>query len=320
MTFALLMVCAVVLLAMLVVAAWLWRDPFAIVQLEYARQRRALGLARDVRVIDGDRWVVSSRPAGLARAATIVMVHGFTGSKENWYPLVRALGTAERLLIPDLPGWGESGRIDGADYGFSAQAERIAALIRALSPAVPVVLLGHSMGGGIAAVVAARYPMLVSRVGLFSAAGVRFADNAFGLAVLAGENPFAVDDSTTLAAYLDIVFHDRSALPPMPWPVPSILVARRRRDAAFEQQVLERIGRGDEQFLPGESAAAITQPALLAWGTEDRVIDPSAMALYAACMPHARTLLVADSGHMMPMERPAQLAAAVRALIEGEPT
>src|SRR3546814_11869626 len=68
----------------------------------------------------------------------------------------------------------------------------------------------------------------------------------------------------------------------MPWPAPAILIGHRRREAAFEQSVLDEIGRGPEQFLPGEEAARIRQPALLAWGAHDRVIDPSAMGLYAA--------------------------------------
>src|SRR3546814_6115776 len=69
----------------------------------------------------------------------------------------------------------------------------------------PVTVLGHSMGGGVAAVLAAREPGLVARVGLFDAAGVRFADNQFGLDVLAGKNPFGVHDRAALAQYFDIL-------------------------------------------------------------------------------------------------------------------
>ena len=63
-------------------------------------------------------------------------------------------------------------------------------------------LLGHSMGGGIAALLAARDSADVARLGLFDAAGVRFGDNRFGEDVLAGGNPFAVSDATTLQRYL----------------------------------------------------------------------------------------------------------------------
>src|SRR3546814_12908082 len=90
------------------------------------------------------------------------------------------------------------------------------------------------------------------------------------------------------------------------------LVGHRRREAAFEQAVLDEIGRGPEQFLPGEEAARIHQPALLAWGAHDRVIDPSAMDLYAARMPQARKVLLGGSGHMTVMEQPGDVAEAIR--------
>src|SRR5690606_41808429 len=68
--------------------------------------------------------------------------------------LARALGGCYRLLIPDLPGWGESQRKPDQAYGFVEQAANVAAFIAALAPDRPVILLGHSMGGGIAALVA----------------------------------------------------------------------------------------------------------------------------------------------------------------------
>ena len=315
-------VIAALVLAAIAALAWaafaLWRDPYALVRAEFARERIALGLARRVVEVDGIQWVYAEGKAPAADAPVLVMLHGFTGSKENWYPVARRLRGRYRLLIPDLPGWGESQREGIVGHGFGAQAARVAAFIRATCDR-PVVLLGHSMGGGIAAVLAAREPALVARVGLFDAAGVRFADNQFGLEVLAGNNPFGVHDRASLAQYFDILFHDRGALPAMPWPAPAILIARRRRDGAFEQAVLDDIGRGPEQFLPGEEAARIRQPALLAWGRHDRVIDPSAIDLYAARMPQARKVLLDGSGHMTVMEQPGEIADAIEGLLADAP-
>ena len=173
------------------------------------------------------------------------------------------------------------------------------------------------------AAVAARYPGLIARIGLLDAAGVRFADNAFGIDVLAGKNPFGVSDAASLERYLATVFHDPAARPWMPWPAADIYIAQRRRDAAFEQRVLDRIGRGEERFLPGAEAANIGQPALLLWCRQDKVIDPSAMALYAARIPHASQVLLEGCGHMSLMERPGETAEAVAMLITrgapGEP-
>lgn len=314
----LLVASAALLLAMLAVACCCWRWPDRVIGLQYRRQRRALGFTSHRIRVDGHDIRYVERAAAQVDAPCVVMIHGYTGSKENWYPLAARLGTRYRLLMPDLPGWGQSQRIAGQDYGFSAQAEHVAALLRALGDA-PVVLLGHSMGGGIAALVAARHPERVSHLVLIDAAGVEFADNTFGLDVLAGRNPFAVSDRASLERYLDVLFHDRGARPAMPWPGPWLLCTLRRREADFEQSVLERIGRSEERFLPWQQATRIRQPALLAWGRHDRVIDPSAMALYAQQIPQARTLWLERSGHMTVMEEPAALADAVVALIEEEP-
>lgn len=295
-------------------------DPYLLVRAQFQRERVQAGL--DVAEVNaaGYRWVYAHADDAPADAPTIVMLHGFTGSKENWYPLAARLHGKYRLLIPDLPGWGESERKPGEDYGFGAQAQRVADFIQVLSPGKPVVLLGHSMGGGIAALVAARDPRLVAKVALLDAAGVRFNDNQFGLDVLAGKNPFAVSDAASLQRYVDIVFHRQQAKPWIPWPASSGLIAMRTRDAAFEQSVLDRIGRGPEQFAPGEEAANIHQPVLLLWGRQDAVIDPSAMAVFAAKMPQAHQVLVDDAGHMSLMEQPVVVADAVVQLIETAPS
>jgi pimeloyl-ACP methyl ester carboxylesterase len=272
----------------------------------------------EARVRIGDhRWAYDEREAKAPGAPTVVLVHGFTGSKENWYPLAERLGGHYRLVVPDLPGWGESQRIAGADYGFLAQADRLAQFLQAIKrDDSPIVLVGHSMGGGIAAIVAADHPDLVARVALIDAAGVRFRDNRFGQAVLAGQNPFAVHDEPSLQRYLDTVFNDRAAQPALPWPVSRAVIDWRIAQTPFEQQVLDRIGRSSERFLPGEAAAAIRQPALLLWCRQDRVIDASAMALYAAQMPHALQVSLDGCGHMSIIERPDDVAASVALLIQ----
>ncbi|WP_341724166.1 alpha/beta hydrolase [Pseudoxanthomonas putridarboris] len=302
-------------------AVWAWRDPMAPLRGVLAVQGRWIGLSERHAVIGDHRWAYDEREAKVAGAPTVVMVHGFTGGKENWYPLAERLGGRYRLVVPDLPGWGESQRIDGADYGFAAQAARLADFLRHVRrDGSPIVLLGHSMGGGIAAIAAAEHPQLVARVGLIDAAGVRFQDNQFGIDVLAGENPFAVSDAASLQRYLDTVFHDRAVQPSLPWPVSEAVIGWRIRQAPFEQQVLDRIGRSDQRFLPGQAAAAIRQPALLLWCRQDRVIDPSAMALYAAQMPQAIQVSLDDCGHMSIMEKPDDVAAAVARLIsQGTP-
>ena len=64
----------------------------------------------------------------------------------------------------------------------------------------------------------------------------------------------------------------------------------------------------------------IRQPALLLWGRQDAVIDPSAIDLYADKMPQATKVLLDECGHMSLVEQPDAVAAAVTLLIErGQP-
>jgi pimeloyl-ACP methyl ester carboxylesterase len=307
--------------AVLGVGAVVATNPFLLVRAQFERQRVVAGLDEGETRVAGHRWVYAFSDDAPAGAPTLVMLHGFTGSKENWYPLAQRLRGKYRLLVPDLPGWGESERIADADYGFVAQSERVAAFIAQVArrpgqQSGEIVLIGHSMGGGIAALTAARHPELVDRVALLDAAGVRFSDNQFGVDVEAGHNPFAVADAAGLRRYIDTVFHRPAAKPWIPWPASSGFIAERRKAAAFEQAVLDRIGRGPERFAPGEAAAAIRQPALLLWGRQDTVIDPSAMQLFAARMPQATRVLLDDCGHMSLVEQPEAVAAAVISLIE----
>ena len=277
--------------------------PQWVLEAEFARQRWQAGASERRHPRDADRIVYLEAGAG----PTLVLVHGFTGSKENWLPLIPHLSARYRVLAPDLPGWGDSARHAGADYGFAAQAERLNAWLSEIDDG-PVVLVGHSMGGGIAAILAARYPHRVSQLVLMDAGGARFRENAFGRAVIEGQNPFSVHDRATLDRYLGTVF-DRP--PFVPWPADRALIARRIADADFETQVLDAIGRGPDAFLPLREAGRIQAPTLLLWCRDDRVIDVSAADLYRAAIRGSVVSLLTGCNHMPMMERPVETAAAL---------
>jgi pimeloyl-ACP methyl ester carboxylesterase len=92
----------------------------------------------------------------------VVAAHGVTANHASFHPLADALGDGFTLLAPDLRGRAGS-RDLGAPYGMPAHAADVAAVIEQLAGR-PVLLLGHSMGGFVAAVTAGRYPDLVSHV------------------------------------------------------------------------------------------------------------------------------------------------------------
>ena len=113
---------------------------------------RAISAVVDGGRLHGGEWNPS---AGM----TVVAVHGITANHRAFALLAEAL-PRDRLLAPDLRGRGASSTLPGP-WGIDRHAEDIAGLITASAPG-PVVLVGHSMGGFVAAALVRRFPQLVS--------------------------------------------------------------------------------------------------------------------------------------------------------------
>src|SRR3546814_17074242 len=107
----------VLIVAALVAAAFvvaivvrLWRDPYALVRAEFARERMALGFARRTIDVDGIRRVYAAGGSRDAAASVPVMQHGFTARKENMYRAAKHMAASSRPLLMGPAGRGESAR------------------------------------------------------------------------------------------------------------------------------------------------------------------------------------------------------------------
>ncbi len=89
----------------------------------------------------------------------VVFCHGLFGQGKNWTTIAKALADEHRVVLVDMPDHGQSPWSERFDY--VAAADQVAAL---LSADDPVALVGHSMGGKIAMLVALRHPELVARL------------------------------------------------------------------------------------------------------------------------------------------------------------
>ena len=91
------------------------------------------------------------------RGAPVLAIHGITSSSRSWPFLARELD--QPVVAPDLRGRGRSSHLPGP-VGLVAHADDCAAVLRAVTDE-PAVVAGHSMGGFVATVLAARHPDLV---------------------------------------------------------------------------------------------------------------------------------------------------------------
>jgi pimeloyl-ACP methyl ester carboxylesterase len=114
--------------------------------------------------VDGWRSLMHSHPTGRVRVGEIevelqewgrgdrpfVLVHGFTGSRDDWREVAPILARERRVVAPDLRGHGGTTNVGRADaYSFDVLAQDLIGCLDALG-IERCDLLGHSMGGSVA--------------------------------------------------------------------------------------------------------------------------------------------------------------------------
>jgi pimeloyl-ACP methyl ester carboxylesterase len=120
----------------------------------------------------------------------LVLVHGYLGSSANWRPAARRLAHSFRVFAVDLPGAGYSDRPVSAPYTLPWFADQLLAFVDSLGLDRPL-LGGHSFGGAIAILAAARRPDLARGMVLVAPLayhqrpppGLRYAEKYPGLAL-----------------------------------------------------------------------------------------------------------------------------------------
>ena len=92
----------------------------------------------------------------------VVFLHGLGARRQDWRAILPEFAADHRVFAPDLRGHGDSGRVPG-QYRFTQYADDIVPFLRDVV-GEPAVLVGHSLGGVIATVIASDHPELVSTV------------------------------------------------------------------------------------------------------------------------------------------------------------
>jgi pyruvate dehydrogenase E2 component (dihydrolipoamide acetyltransferase) len=233
----------------------------------------------------------------------IVLVHGYGGDKNSWLFVQEPLAANAVVHAIDLPGHGASSK-DVGDGTLSTLASVVLGFLDALDIR-RAHLVGHSLGGAVVAAVAAAEPDRVRSLTLVAPAG-------FGPDADAGYLRGFADAASRreLKPQLGKLFADESQ------------VTRQLVDDLLKYKRLDGVDRalktlvgtlldGDRQAIDTPALLArSTVPAVIVWGRADRVL-PAAGADVVG--DRAQVRLVDNAGHMVHMEAPGEVVAAVRA-------
>lgn len=241
---------------------------------------------------------------GVSDVPTLVFLHYWGGSHRTWGPLIDQLGYPGRMVTYDHRGWGESRELPGP-YDIAQLTADAQCLLTELA-LERFVLIGHSMGGKVAQLLAARRPAGLTGVVLIAPAPARPVVTPDQQRQLV----HAYDSADAVAQALDQILTHR--------PLPDALREQVIRDsqagsaAAHEAWALHSIARDISAIVP-----RIDAPVLVLAGEHDRVDPPAVLTEHLLpYLPTATMRIVPDTGHLSPLENPRLLAAQIRAALD----
>jgi pimeloyl-ACP methyl ester carboxylesterase len=246
----------------------------------------------------------------------LVLVHGLGGSAANWVALVPLLLPGRRLLVPELPGHGDSEPLPAAP-SLNAYADRLALLLEREGLA-PAAVVGHSLGGAIALRLAIRRPELVSALVLAGAAGISSGHR---------RARYALTVSGILKPGRKIARH-RARVAESPFLKRLVFGRWGAADPpALSPELVHAFLSGPPQHTDTVSAAKalvlddprpdldrVRCPSLVLWGARDRQLPVEDAFDYARRL-RARLRVIADCGHLLIGERPDACADAIESFL-----
>jgi len=229
---------------------------------------------------------------------SVLLLHGFAASGDSWNRLAATLTKKHHVIAPDLPGWGASTRIETESYGYPAQLARLEDLVQELK-LERFHLMGHSMGGFLAAAYAARFPKRVITLGLLCPHGMSEpVPSDLARSVEKGDNWLVVSSVEGFNRLLSNLFVKR---PYIPGPIVKYLAQIAVRNTLKSRQIFEEMQHNEPPLI--QRLRQIKAPAMIVWGDHDRVLDVSSAELLKANLKQAQLVILKECGHMPLIEK-----------------
>jgi pimeloyl-ACP methyl ester carboxylesterase len=280
-----------------------------------------------VRIGDHQVYVRSAPDRGGEPA---LCVHGLAGSSRNWTDLIDLLRPRLACDALDLPGFGDSPPRPDRRYSIAALAQTVAALIESRKNKVH--LIASSLGGTVAVKVAATRPDLVRTLTLISPAlpdpRPHLDQVHFAVLSLPGVGPRllrkydALPPQNRVADVITTCFADPARFGEERFAAEVAELARRDTLDHATAAVIGTIRTLTADFFRKgrhtgwRDAARITAPALVIYGSDDRVVDPRLAGRAAHAFANARIVVLPRTGHLAHMEHPEQVAAEIAIMLD----
>jgi pimeloyl-ACP methyl ester carboxylesterase len=255
----------------------------------------------------------------------VVLLHGTGASLHTWDGWVQELAETRRVIRLDLPGFGLTGPYrgewlaQGERYTLNNYAKFVVATLDALDVRQPVVLGGNSLGGEIAWETAdylrASQPRRVAGLILVASAGYAFESSSvpIGFRIASIKALAPVLENTLprmlIASSARDVYGDTSKVTPALIDRYFELTLREGNRRALGLRIRENFTETPERI------AAVTQPTLIIWGGQDRLIPPTIAKRFAQDIAGSKLVMFDALGHVPHEEDPVQTVAAVEAFL-----
>jgi pimeloyl-ACP methyl ester carboxylesterase len=265
-----------------------------------------LGLERgqaDV-VVRTDRvgTVFLERRPALPRA-TVVLLHGFGGSKDHWTRFIAELPDDLWIIAPDLWGFGESARVDTESFDLHTQSVRLQRFL--VERGVRRYhMMGNSLGGQLAATHALSHSDDVVSLVLFDPAGIKGpVPSPMDELTSGGAEPMPIRTAADFDRLLSLSF---VVQPRIPDALKGYLAEEAAKAYPFAQKVKADLWARPAPMI--DAAGRLQPPTLVVWGACDQVLDPSAAPIWRARVAGGLVVMMKATGHAPMLERPAESA------------